>query len=279
VRRARRRLARAGRLHEDRRGVQGAIVRGDLEWRTIPGLLDSAAERFGAREAVVDGDRRITFEHLRVAARHAARAAIAMGVEPGDRVAIWAPNIHEWIVAALGALYAGGVLVPINTRFKGREAGFVLEKSRAKLLFTVRGFLDIDYPQLLRDAGIDTSGIEIVLLRGEGESDWATFAKRGEEVDETLVDKRAHAIQAEDLSDIIFTSGTTGRPKGVMTTHAQSLRVFEVWSDIVSLREGDRYLIVNPFFHTFGYKAGILACLMRGATIVPHAVFDAGQVM
>src|SRR5947209_4034928 len=64
-----------------------------------------------------------------------------------------------------------------------------------------------------------------------------------------------------------------------MTTHAQSLRVFEVWSDIVGLREGDRYLIVNPFFHTFGYKAGILACLMRGATIVPHAVFDAGQVM
>ena len=111
-------------------------MRGDLEWGTIPGLLDSAAERFGAREAVVDGDMRITFEHLRVAARHAARAAIAMGVEPGDRVAIWAPNIHEWIVAALGALHAGGVLVPINTRFKGREAGFVLQKSRARLLFT-----------------------------------------------------------------------------------------------------------------------------------------------
>jgi acyl-CoA synthetase (AMP-forming)/AMP-acid ligase II len=64
-----------------------------------------------------------------------------------------------------------------------------------------------------------------------------------------------------------------------MTTHAQSLRVFEVWSDVVGLRERDRYLIVNPFFHTFGYKAGILACLMRGATIVPHAVFDSGQVM
>ena len=117
-------------------------MRGDLEWGTIPGLLDSAAERFGARDAVVDGDTRITFEHLRAAARHAAGAAIATGVEPGNRVAIWAPNIHEWIVAALGALYAGGVLVPINTRFKGREAGFVLQKSRAKLLFTVRGFLD-----------------------------------------------------------------------------------------------------------------------------------------
>src|SRR5439155_23670384 len=157
------------------------------------------------------------------------------------------------------------------------EAGFVLQKSRARLLFTVRGFLDIDYPQLLQEAGVEAPAI--VLLRGEGETGWATFAKRGEEVDEALVDKRAQAIQADDLSDIIFTSGTTGQPKGVMTTHAQSLRVFEVWSDIVGLREGDRYLIVNPFFHTFGYKAGILACLMRGATIVPDAVFGAGQGM
>ena len=255
-------------------------MRGDLEWGTIPGLLDSAAERFGPREAVVDGDTRISFEHLRVAARHAARAAIAMGVEAGDRVAIWAPNIHEWIVAALGALTAGGVLVPINTRFKGREAGFVLQKSRARLLFTVRGFLDIDYPKLLKDAEVDTRGIDVVLLRGEAErdeTDWRTFAKHGEEIEESILDKRTG--EPDDLSDIIFTSGTTGQPKGVMTTHAQSLRVFEVWSDIVGLREGDRYLIVNPFFHTFGYKAGILACLMRGATIVPHAVFDSGQVM
>jgi len=255
-------------------------VRGDLEWGTIPGLLDSAAERFGPRQAVVDGDTRISFEHLRVAARHAARAAVAMGVEAGDRVAIWAPNINEWIVAALGALTAGGVLVPINTRFKGREAGFVLQKSRARLLFTVRGFLDIDYPKLLKDAEVDTRGIDVVLLRGEAErdeTDWRTFAKHGEEIEESILDKRTG--EPDDLSDIIFTSGTTGQPKGVMTTHAQSLRVFEVWSDIVGLREGDRYLIVNPFFHTFGYKAGILACLMRGATIVPHAVFDAGQVM
>ena len=255
-------------------------MRGDLEWGTIPGLLDSAAERFGPREAVVDGDTRISFEHLRVAARHAARAAIAMGVEAGDRVAIWAPNIHEWIVAALGALTAGGVLVPINTRFKGREAGFVLQKSRARLLFTVRGFLDIDYPKLLKDAEVDTRGIDVVLLRGEAErdeTDWRTFAKHGEEIEESILDKRTS--EPDDLSDIIFTSGTTGQPKGVMTTHAQSLRVFEVWSDIVGLREGDRYLIVNPFFHTFGYKAGILACLMRGATIYPQAVFDAAEAM
>ena len=84
---------------------------------------------------------------------------------------------------------------------------------------------------------------------------------------------------ASDLSDIIFTSGTTGRPKGAMTTHAQTLRTFAAWASVVGLTEGDRYLIVNPFFHTFGYKAGIIACLMTGATIVPEPVFDVDAVL
>ena len=73
----------------------------------------------------------------------------------------------------------------------------------------------------------------------------------------------------------MFTSGTTGKPKGVISTHRQNLRVFEAWSEVVGLREGDRYLIVNPFFHAFGYKAGWLASIMRGATMLPHQVFDA----
>src|SRR5207237_7477966 len=82
----------------------------------------------------------------------------------------------------------------------------------------------------------------------------------------------------DDVSDILFTSGTTGRPKGAMCTHAQALRAYTDWADVVGLRAGDRYLIVNPFFHAFGYKAGIVASLVTGATILPHAVFDAAAV-
>jgi acyl-CoA synthetase (AMP-forming)/AMP-acid ligase II len=251
--------------------------------RTIPQLVEVAAERFADREAVVDGDARLTFAELGEEIRNAARAVIAAGVEQGDRVAIWSPNILEWIVAALGSLTAGAVLVPINTRFKGREAAFVLNKSRARMLFTVGWFLDIDYVGLLESAEVETPDLRsIVLLRGEAPKvgrSWARFLASAADVEESDVDKRVAAGSSEDISDLIFTSGTTGQPKGVMATHGQSLRVFETWSSIVGLREGDRYLIVNPFFHTFGYKAGILACLMKGATIVPHAVFDPATVM
>jgi acyl-CoA synthetase (AMP-forming)/AMP-acid ligase II len=244
---------------------------------TIPGLLRDAASRFEGAPAVVDPPVTMTFGELGAAVDQAAGAVVAAGVDPGDRVGIWAPNLHEWIVAALGTLAAGGVLVPINTRFKGDEAAYVLGRSRARLLFTVAGFLDTDYVELLRRADAPPKDLEqVVVLRGDapdGTIGWDRFLASAEDGAELP------PVMAEDLSDIIFTSGTTGRPKGVMTTHGQSVRVFDTWSEIVGLREGDRYLVVNPFFHTFGYKAGILASIMRGATLYPQAVFDAAESM
>jgi acyl-CoA synthetase (AMP-forming)/AMP-acid ligase II len=244
-------------------------------------MLRASVERFGAAEAVVDGDVRLSYERLGELVDAVASAVVAAEVRPGDRVAIWAPNVHEWIAACLGALAAGAVLVPINTRFKGHEAAYILNRSGARMLFTVRGFLDTDYPAMLADQ--DTGSVEAtVLLRGEaadGERSWTEFLSSGDEAAGREAARRAAAIGPEDLSDVIFTSGTTGRPKGVMCTHGQTLRVFEVWSRLAGLREGDRYLVVNPFFHTFGYKAGFLSALMRGAVTVPHAVFDAGQVL
>ena len=247
-------------------------MRGDLEWGSVPGLLQSTVERFGDREGIVDGDVRLTFAELADASRQAAEALVASGIEPGDRVSIWAPNIVEWVVALLGVHLAGAVTVPLNTRFKGEEAAYILAKSGARLVFTVQGFLDTDYVGMLRGAGVD---VPVVVLRGDapdGTTSWDSFLARA-------AGAPLPTVTADDLSDVMFTSGTTGKPKGVMTTHGQSLRAFETWSDVIGLREGDRYLIVNPFFHTFGYKAGILAALMRGATIVPHAVFDPTTVL
>jgi len=109
--------------------------------------------------------------------------------------------------------------------------------------------------------------------------DWAAFERRGASVPAAVVGERAEGIRPGDVSDIMFTSGTTGRSKGAMTSHERSLGVARAWADCAQLTRADRYLVVNPLFHTFGLKAGLLACLVSGATLVPQAVFDAGQAM
>jgi acyl-CoA synthetase (AMP-forming)/AMP-acid ligase II len=241
-----------------------------------------SAERFADLEALVDETCRLTYAELGPAVRRAAGAAIAVGIGPGDRVAIWAPNLAEWVIAALGVLSAGGVLVPLNTRFKGPEAAFVIAKSGARVVFTVSGFLGVDYVGMLRQATDPSTLDAVVVMRGEapdGTVSWRDYLSGAGKVDPADVDRRMAAVQPDDLSDVIFTSGTTGRPKGAMASHAQSLRVFRSWAEIVGLGRGDRYLIVNPFFHTFGYKAGFLASIIVGATVVPHAVFDVPTVL
>ncbi len=251
-----------------------------VDEQTIPLLVRTAGGRYGDRSAIEDGPVSLSFAELARAGLHAARAFLAAGIEPGDRVAVWAPNIHEWILAAIGLQSAGAVLVPLNTRFKRAEAGYVLRKSRTRILCTVGEFLGTNYADSL--AGEDLPQLEqVVLLRGAAASGipWAEFQKRGESVSESAARARSEAVAPDDLSDIMFTSGTTGNPKGVMTTHVQNLRAFATWTEVVGLREGDRYLIVNPFFHAFGYKAGWLSSIMRGATILPHGVFDVSAVL
>ncbi|WP_346181538.1 FadD3 family acyl-CoA ligase [Streptomyces osmaniensis] len=261
-------------------------MRGDLEWGSIPELVRSAAGRYADVEAVVEGRSRITYAELGARVERSAAACMANGIEPGDRVAIWAPNTLDWITAALGAVSAGAVLVPLNTRFKGGEAADVLRRSGARLLFVTGTFLGTSYVASLRRAVAEGSGLpaleQVVVLSDDAPADfrtWKDFLASGDGVDGTEVRARAEAVEGSWASDIVFTSGTTGRPKGAVITHAQTLRAYEVWSDLAGLRQGDRYLIVNPFFHTFGYKAGVIACLMRGATMIPQPVFNVGTAL
>ncbi|HXY44408.1 MAG TPA: FadD3 family acyl-CoA ligase [Acidimicrobiales bacterium] len=265
-------------------------------WRNIPAVAQDAAGRFGDAEAVVDGQRRVSFADLWADGERLARAFVGAGIEPGDRVAIWAPNSYEWVVSLLGLQAAGAALVPLNTRFRSFEAAYILNRSRARVLVTIGKFLGVDYPGLL--ASEDLPHLERLVVVGPPGSEppggrgrrptppgageaisWEAFAAGGDDVDPQEVAARLDAIGPDDVSDLIFTSGTTGAPKGVVATHGQSIRTFAEWSRIVGVATGDRYLLVNPMFHTFGYKAGILACLMAGATMIPLAVFDPGAVV
>jgi HIP---CoA ligase len=257
--------------------------RGDLEHGTTPRLVRNAAERHGERPAIVDGSEVVSFARLAHEVERATRAMMAAGVERGDRVAVWAPNGWRWIVAALATHAAGAALVPINTRYKGDEAAFLLARSRARVLVTVTDFLGTDYAALLRATETALPSLETnVVASGPapaGALSWDGFLAAGERVSPADADARARAVEPDDACDVMFTSGTTGKPKGAVCTHAQTLRAFRDWADIVGLRAEDRYLVALPFFHTFGYKAGWLACLMLGATSYPLAVFDVNAVL
>lgn len=257
---------------------------------TIPGVLRAAASRHCEGIAIEDGARRVSFVELEFLAQAAARAYICIGIQPGDRVAIWAPNSVEWIIAALGAHCAGAVLVPVNTRLKGREAGDILRRSGTRALACPNEFLGTRPLDLLRDEPLPELSLRIVLpdanapapmpaSMSPGSLLFDDFIASGSACPPQALMQRIADIAPDSLADIMYTSGTTGRPKGVMSSHGQNVHAFSAWSQIVGLNASDRYLIVNPFFHTFGYKAGWLACLITGATILPMAVFDPAEVM
>lgn len=247
---------------------------------TIPQLIQQAAARYGEQLFMQESGRSISFADFAHSVEQVVAALISRGIQPGDRIAVWAPNICEWVIAALGAQGAGAILVTLNTRGKGSEVGYILRQSRARMLFSIGEFLGNDYPAML--AGEELPALEeIVIFRQPGteHTPWEDFTASGQAVSAEEVAQRMAQVGGDDISDILFTSGTTGKPKGVMTAHRQNLRAFSYWAENVGLRSGDRYLAINPFFHSYGYKAGILVCLIAGATLLPHAVFDSGEIM
>jgi len=275
---------------------------------TIPAAAERAARDFGDAPALAEpGGPRLSWRELHEQASVVARAFMAGGVQPGDRVAIWSPNTHHWVAGALGALRAGAVLVPVSTRFTGPEALDVITRSGARALLVAGPFLGTDRLAALYAAAADTSevvgdtnqvaggrpaGLELIVSVPVADPDpadaadpiggalaWRDFLATASPVTAAAAARRAAGIGPDDVSDILFTSGTTGRSKGAMTAHRRSLAVARAWAECGGLHRGDRYLVVNPFFHSFGFKAGILACLVSGAAIVPQLVYDAGQAM
>jgi len=236
---------------------------------TIPAVLRAAAERHGERPAYVEGERATSFAELLERVRRTAAGYVSLGVDPGDRVAVWAPNSVDWVVAALAVHYAGGTLVPVNSRYTGHEAADLVERSRARLVVVEDGFLGRTQIADLRAASPLPDVREVLDLADLGELDG----------NRDVADARATAVTEGDVADILFTSGTTGRPKGATSAHHQTVGVARVWGELGGVGADDRYLVVNPFFHSFGYKVGIVTGLLTGATLYPVGTFDVDATM
>jgi acyl-CoA synthetase (AMP-forming)/AMP-acid ligase II len=259
------------------------VKRYDQELISIPNVARVAARKYGDSVAIIDDDLQWTFEDVQDRMLDAVRAFLALGLKPGDRVALCGPNSALWVQAALGILGSGGVLVPLNTRFKGPEYAHVLRKSGARALVTVGSFLGNDYVDMMREAAPDAPALQEVIVLDdaviEGTTTFTDFLANGRGVSLADAHGRIDNITSEDLSDVIFTSGTTGAPKGVMLKHGASIRAFGWLTDVFTFTHGDVFPVVPPFFHTFGYKNGWLGSLIHGVTMIPMRTFEPGHLL
>jgi acyl-CoA synthetase (AMP-forming)/AMP-acid ligase II len=237
--------------------------------QTVPGVLRAAADNYGDRVAFVEGGRPVSFTELLDTVRATAAGYRALGLRPGDRLVLWAPNSIDWVVAGLAVSYAGGTLVPANSRYTGHEVADLVDRTHARLVVVADGFLGRTQITDLRAASDLASVREVIDLADLSD----VRADPGD------IDDVAASVVPDDVADILFTSGTTGRPKGAMSAHRQTVGVARAWGELGGVTPTDRYLVVNPFFHSFGYKAGIMVGLTTGATLYPVATFDLGATM
>ena len=248
---------------------------------TLPALLRAAAEEYGDHPAYVEGDRTLSYAELLNRVRTAAETLIDMGLEVGDRIVVWGPNCIEWVIAALATTYGGGTVVPANSRYTAHEVAEIVDRTQAKFVFIDDGFLGRSQDDDLAEAS-DLASVSAVLLfrthRTKARMTAESISTEWHQNDDRA-DARAAAVSPDDVADILFTSGTTGRSKGAMSAHRQTIGVARAWAALGGVRQDDRYLVVNPFFHSFGYKIGIVVGLLTGCTLYPMATFDVDETM
>lgn len=232
---------------------------------TVPGVLERAALAHPDAPALIEEQGVLTYRELHAAARNAAAALVDLGVSPGDRGPIWPPNGGEWAIASYGVLCAGAAVVPLNPRYTVPEVANIIARAGCALVVAHGSFRGRDLGRGAVEAGAST----VVEVGRHGEI--ATPGGRttaGGGADEE-VDRRMRALTAEHISHVQYTSGTTGRPKGVLLRNGAMVATTRAWVEITDLRSTDRYPVVAPFSHIGGHKTGLLACAVAGAPAAP----------
>ena len=272
----------------------------DIEGLSVGGLLDLVHERRPDDEALVYADRglRYTYSEFREVVEGCARALMALGIEKGDHVAVWGQNVPEWVTLQFATGKVGAVLVTINPAYKSHELEYVLDQSDAAALFLTEGVRDADFLKILQEAIPELARADdgelsieelpflknIVLMGAEPPKDlpvmsFGEFLQKGEGVSEEELRERQASLDAGDVINMQYTSGTTGFPKGVQLTHANIVKNAFNIGECMKLGPEDRVCIPVPFFHCFGCVLGTLNTVTHEATMVPVESFDAEEVL
>jgi fatty-acyl-CoA synthase len=255
---------------------------------TVGALLTRLAEVMPAHEALVDRERglRLTFAELEAEARRIARGLMACGVARGERVALWATNVPEWVVLQFALAKIGAILVTANTALRGPEIDYLLRQCEAATLIAIRGFRDVEYPGVIRELeqtkGLPPGLERLIFIGEECPEGWMPYAElraRAEQVPEPALEAREREVGLDDVINMQYTSGTTGFPKGVMLSSRNILNNGYWVGQTLGYTPRDRLCLCVPFFHCFGCVLGVLGAYTHGVCLCLVEAFDARKVL
>ena len=251
--------------------------------RTLSQVLSQTAARYPERPVIVDGENNITYRELSARVDHLAHGLIELGVEKGEKVGLWMPNIPEWVIAYFAIARIGAVVVPMNTRYKPHEVQYILDNSEATTLFMVDTFVGIDYREMIADVRQQLPRLKNVIVAGEKGSDMHSFSEveslGAGLLDDDRLAQREAMCDPQDNVFILYTSGTTGNPKGAMLSHHNIAENAKQVTGVLHATEKDVFLLPVPFFHCFGCVMGITGAITWGASIIPMTVFKAREAL
>ena len=266
---------------------------------TVGQLLDIVSDQMGDHPFLNDYGSGLyqTYRQIQKISNDAAKGLMALGIKKGDHVAVWANNIPQWIYAKFAIAKAGGVVVTVNTHLRCVEMEYLIKQSDATTLVMVNGvreaneYLDV-METLCPGLSKSTPGqlacplfpkLKNIILIGDehpsGAFSWQEMVALGVKITDDALKARQDSVVPDDVVNILYTSGTTGSPKGVMLTHNNIVRNADALAMTLALSREDRVCVPVPFFHCFGCVAGILSCLVSGASLCPVASFSAREVL
>jgi fatty-acyl-CoA synthase len=253
---------------------------------TVGDLLTHLARSLPERPALLyENGPRYTFADLEREARLVARGLIAHGVQPGERVIVWATNVPEWIVLQFALAKVGAILVTANTSLRANDIEYLVRQSGAETLVTISGFRGVDYVAALEQIGLTRGGLRLYFIpRGneitpDGFTPYADLRTASADVPESVLDDRSAAVGVDDVINMQYTSGTTGFPKGVMLSSRNIVNNGEALGRGLGYTPDDRLCLCVPLFHCFGCVIGVLGAFTHGAALCPIEWFDPVRVL